>query len=79
MMLGNGVHRRIVASTLAEIRGALPLAKEGVLDEVYSTYIFTTDHKTANTTKVPLRPPGLPQRAPTANPDTPNTESSPDD
>lgn len=34
MMLGNGTHRRIVASTLAEIRGALPLAKEGILDEV---------------------------------------------
>lgn len=34
MMLGNGTHRRIVASTLAEIRGVLPLVKEGVLDEV---------------------------------------------
>ncbi|RJE21366.1 hypothetical protein PHISCL_06298 [Aspergillus sclerotialis] len=33
MMLGNGTHRRIVASTLAEIRGAAPLAEEGVLDE----------------------------------------------
>ena len=33
-MLGNGTHRRIVASTLAEIRGALQLAKEGILDEV---------------------------------------------
>ena len=34
MMLGNGVHRKIVASTLAEIKGALTLAKEGILDEV---------------------------------------------
>lgn len=34
MMLGNGTHRRIVASTLAEIRGALQLAKDGILDEV---------------------------------------------
>ncbi|XHF98904.1 hypothetical protein AWENTII_002438 [Aspergillus wentii] len=32
-MLGNGLHRRIVASTLCEIRGALPLVKEGILDE----------------------------------------------
>jgi len=33
-MLGDGVHRRIVASTLAEIRGSLDLVKEGKLDEV---------------------------------------------
>lgn len=34
-MLGGGaVHRKIVASTLREIRGVLPLVKEGVLDEV---------------------------------------------
>ncbi|KAJ5855595.1 uncharacterized protein N7529_009539 [Penicillium soppii] len=33
MMLGDGVHRRIVASTLAEIRGSLDLVKEGKLDE----------------------------------------------
>ncbi|KAJ5952495.1 uncharacterized protein N7479_010908 [Penicillium vulpinum] len=33
MMLGNGTHRRIVASTLAEIRGCLDLVKEGKLDE----------------------------------------------
>ncbi|RHZ46995.1 D-serine ammonia-lyase DSD1 [Aspergillus thermomutatus] len=33
MMLGNGTHRKIVASTLCEIRGALPLAEEGILDE----------------------------------------------
>lgn len=34
MMLGNGLHRRIVASTLCEIRGALQLAQDGILDEV---------------------------------------------
>lgn len=34
MMLGDGIHRRIVASTLCEIRGALTLAEEGKLDEV---------------------------------------------
>lgn len=34
MMLGNGVHRKIVVSTLAEMKGALTLAKEGILDEV---------------------------------------------
>ena len=40
MMLGNGAHRRIVASTLAEIRGSLGLVKEGILDEVsYSDYL----------------------------------------
>ena len=40
MMLGNGTHRRIVASTLAEIRGSLGLVKEGILDEVsYGDYI----------------------------------------
>ncbi|KAJ5497059.1 hypothetical protein N7463_009046 [Penicillium fimorum] len=33
MMLGDGVHRRIVASTLSEIRGCLDLVKEGKLDE----------------------------------------------
>lgn len=44
MMLGNGIHRRIVASTLAEIRGALTLVKEGVLDEVPYTSITDTSH-----------------------------------
>ncbi|KAF6817832.1 alanine racemase [Colletotrichum sojae] len=34
MMLGNGKHRKTVASTLSEIRGLLPLAKEGILDEI---------------------------------------------
>lgn len=37
LMLGNGLHRKIVASTLAEIRGAIPLVKEGLLDEVCSS------------------------------------------
>ncbi|KAJ0161875.1 D-serine dehydratase [Colletotrichum tanaceti] len=34
LMLGNGKFRKTVASTLSEIRGLLPLAKEGILDEV---------------------------------------------
>ncbi|KAJ5299209.1 hypothetical protein N7476_010766 [Penicillium atrosanguineum] len=34
MMLGDGLHRKIVASTLCEIRGALDLVREGKLDEV---------------------------------------------
>lgn len=34
MMLGDGMYRRIVASTLSEIRGSLDLVKEGKLDEV---------------------------------------------
>ncbi|KAH7163376.1 putative serine dehydratase domain-containing protein [Dactylonectria estremocensis] len=33
LMLAGGKYRSIVASTLAEIRGALPLVKEGILDE----------------------------------------------
>ncbi|KAL3474248.1 putative serine dehydratase domain-containing protein [Aspergillus californicus] len=41
MMLGNGQYRKIVASTLPEIEGALPLAKEGILDEcLYSMPIY---------------------------------------
>ncbi|KAI9372763.1 putative serine dehydratase domain-containing protein [Aspergillus egyptiacus] len=41
MMLGNGKYRKIVASTLPEIEGALPLVKEGVLDEcLYSMPIY---------------------------------------
>ena len=34
MMLAGGKYRGIVASTLPEIEGALPLVKEGLLDEV---------------------------------------------
>ncbi|KAF2163490.1 hypothetical protein M409DRAFT_26102 [Zasmidium cellare ATCC 36951] len=33
MMLGNGDHRKVVASTIPEILGVLPLAQEGLLDE----------------------------------------------
>lgn len=33
-MLGNGKFNKTVASTLSEIRGLLPLAKEGILEEV---------------------------------------------
>lgn len=39
MMLADGKYRSAVASTLAEIRGLLPLVKEGILDEVH---ILTT-------------------------------------
>lgn len=34
MMLGGGKHRSIVASTVCEIEGVLPLVEEGILDEV---------------------------------------------
>ncbi|CEL02317.1 hypothetical protein ASPCAL03488 [Aspergillus calidoustus] len=41
LMLDNGLYRKIVASTLPEIEGALPLVKEGVLDEcLYSMPIY---------------------------------------
>lgn len=40
MMLGGGLHRKVVASTLPEIRGVLPLVKEGLLDEVMSMEPF---------------------------------------
>ncbi|KAL3462702.1 putative serine dehydratase domain-containing protein [Aspergillus heterothallicus] len=41
LMLGNGLYRKIVASTLPEIEGALPLVEEGVLDEcLYSMPIY---------------------------------------
>ncbi|CAI6101487.1 unnamed protein product [Clonostachys chloroleuca] len=33
LMLGEGKYRSIIASTIAEIRGALPLVQEGILDE----------------------------------------------
>lgn len=33
-MLADGLHRKSVASTLSEIRGLLPLVREGLLDEV---------------------------------------------
>lgn len=33
-MLGEGKYRGIIASTLAEICGVLPLARNGLLDEV---------------------------------------------
>lgn len=37
-MLANGKYRKIIASTLPEIKGCLPLVKEGMLDEVSYTY-----------------------------------------
>jgi D-serine ammonia-lyase len=44
MMLGNGKYRSVVASTLAEIRGLLPLVKEGQLDEVGHSSQSGIDH-----------------------------------
>lgn len=38
-MLGNGRYKKIVASTLCEIRGCLPLVKEGILEEVLSAFL----------------------------------------
>lgn len=34
-MLANGLHRGLIASTLSELRGVLPLAEEGILNEVH--------------------------------------------
>jgi hypothetical protein len=36
-MLAGGKYRGIVASTIPEIQGALPLVKEGILEEVRFT------------------------------------------
>lgn len=33
MLGGDGVHKKVVASTLREIRGLLPLAREGIVEE----------------------------------------------
>lgn len=40
MMLANGKYRNIIASTLPEIKGVLPLVKEGILDEVNTAEII---------------------------------------
>jgi hypothetical protein len=47
MMLGDGTHRRIVASTLAEIRGSLDLVKEGKIDEVNHVDYFHNERESA--------------------------------
>ena len=39
-MLGNGKYRKVVASTLPEIEAVLPLASEGVLDEVELNLVY---------------------------------------
>ncbi|KAL4867616.1 hypothetical protein BDV12DRAFT_118008 [Aspergillus spectabilis] len=59
MMLGNGQHRKLVASTLAEIEGTLPLVKEGVLDEcLYGMPIYPSVlprlHTLSQTVKIAL-------------------------
>lgn len=41
-MLGNGKFKKTVASTLSEIRGLLPLAEEGILEEVRESSIGVT-------------------------------------
>lgn len=65
MMLGNGVHRRIVASTLSEIRGALSLAQEGTLDEVrlfsmHLSRIDIADSRKQCLYGIPIYPSALP-------------------
>lgn len=39
-MMADGKYRGIIASTIPEIQGALPLAKEGILEEVSSPKIY---------------------------------------
>ncbi|PYI12001.1 hypothetical protein BO78DRAFT_357424 [Aspergillus sclerotiicarbonarius CBS 121057] len=60
LMLANGTHRRIVASTLSELRGILPLAEEGILDEaLYGLPIYPSalPHlQTLLTTTTPKNP-----------------------
>jgi hypothetical protein len=36
-MMADGKYRGIIASTIPEIQGALPLVKEGILESVRST------------------------------------------
>lgn len=36
-MMADGKYRGIIASTIPEIQGALPLVKEGILEEVSFT------------------------------------------
>lgn len=61
MMLGDGLHRRIVASTLAEIRGSLDLVKEGKIDEVSHIDYFHNERKSAKIITVSVRPTHLGQ------------------
>lgn len=61
MMLGNGAHRRIVASTLCEIRGALSLAQEGTLNEVRLSPTYLVRLISLMLKIVPLWHPDLPQ------------------
>lgn len=61
MMLGDGMHRRIVASTLAEIRGSLDLVKEGKIDEVSYINYFHNERESAKIITVSVRPTRLSQ------------------
>lgn len=64
MMLGDGMHRRIVASTLSEIRGSLDLVKEGKLDEVSHVNYASIKEYQLKTISVSLRSTRLSQRSP---------------
>lgn len=47
-MLGNGKYRKIVASTIPEIEGLLPLVAEGLLDEVSLDVVIIHKHLNSN-------------------------------
>ncbi|KAI7968785.1 hypothetical protein EIK77_002781 [Talaromyces pinophilus] len=57
-MLGNGRYKKIVASTLCEIRGCLPLVKEGILVEVISAFLRARQQLTCSKCLygLPIRP-----------------------
>ncbi len=63
-MLKDGEFRKVVASTLAEIRGVVPLAEEGILDEVctISKHLFISPNwRLQCLYGLPVRPSSLPQ------------------
>ena len=84
-MLSNGLHRGLIVSTLSELRGVLPLAEEGILDEVYPTPspIPISNPQSNPTTKIKQRPstasqstpPPYPISTPCANPTRISTSS----
>ncbi|KAL5340868.1 putative serine dehydratase domain-containing protein [Aspergillus crustosus] len=59
LMLANGAHRKLVASTLPEIEGSLPLVQEGILDEIlYGIPIYPSVlrrlHKVSQSVRIAL-------------------------
>lgn len=67
MMLGDGTHRRIVASTLSEIRGSLDLVKEGKLDEVsHVNYVSIKKYQLKNHISVSTVYPSQPALSPSS-------------